>query len=102
MAHIDFLRDQMERDLAVMDDHSKPFDVRRAARSRFWHCEKRVGAMERAGLTEDEPGHYLVGYSEIGFGPTQKGKRAALTPDDQRRELNDRRTEVQIAAREKL
>lgn len=64
MASLEFLRDAMAEALATSEDESKPFDVRRAARNRFWHCVKRVGAMERGGLSHDEPGHYLRGYGE--------------------------------------
>jgi len=107
MASLEFLRDQMEHDLAVMDDKSKPFEVRRAARARFWHCEKRVGAMERGGFTHDEPGHHLIGYSEIGLQPnapktSDYSPVAALTASEARRDLADRRTAAHFAAKELL
>lgn len=105
MASLDYLREEMQRAFEIMDDMSRPSEVRRAARSRFWHCEKRVGAMERGGRTEDEPGHYLLGYSETGFAPSSRAghkEESSKTYAEQRREYLDQKTEVQIAARERL
>lgn len=64
MASLEFLQECMEQARLAMDDPKRPSNVRRAARSRFWHCEKRVGTLLRSGRTEDEPGHYMIGYSE--------------------------------------
>lgn len=47
MASLEYLQEEMQRALEVMDDNTKPANIRHAARSRFWHCEKRVGTMLR-------------------------------------------------------
>lgn len=101
MASLEYLREMMAADLAIMDDTSKPSEVRRAARSRFWHCEKRAGAMERAGLSDDEPGHILTGYSEIGITDTKKTKKLmTATPAQTRRDLIDKQTDAHFRAKE--
>lgn len=104
MASLDYLREEMQRAAEIMDDQSKPFTVRHAARSRFWHCEKRVGTMVRGGFTEDDPGHYLIGYSEIAFAkPAPKaavGEGRSL--GEHRRELTDKKTEAHFAAKQRL
>jgi hypothetical protein len=89
--------------LAIMDDKSKPPEVRRAARARFWHCEKRVGTMERGGYTEDDPGHYMLGYSELGFTSASK-KASAPMPGaaDHRRDLLDAKTASHFEAKGRL
>lgn len=67
MASLFYLREEMESAYRIMNDKTKPFNVRRAARHRWHHCMIRVGTMERGGFDEDEPGHYLRGYGEEGF-----------------------------------
>lgn len=100
MASLDYLREEMASALAVMEDTSKPSETRRAARARFWHCEKRVGTMERGGRTEDDPGHILLGYSELGYSRAPKTSPAPLA--DHRRSLIDQRTEAHFKAKETL
>lgn len=107
MVSLDYLKEMMERDLAVMDDPTQPAEIRRVARNRFWHCEKRAGAMERSGRTEGDPGHFLIGYGEIDTvrHGGSKDKEMRFPKDaqmDARREYLDRKSEVQIAARETL
>lgn len=103
MASLEYLREEMARAAEIMDDTSKPFDVRRAARSRFWHCEKRVGTMERGGLTDDEPGTFMLGYSEIGIADRPSKLAAVEAPTvDPRRDLIDRRTAAHFASKERL
>lgn len=103
MASLDYLREEMASALAIMDDTSKPSHVRNAARSRFWHCEKRAGAMERGGFTNDEPGHMLLGYSEIGISSApQRAAETLPTAADHHRDLIDARTEAHFKAKELL
>lgn len=108
MASLEYLRDEMNRARQMADDKSLPAHVRHASDARFWHCVKRVGAMERGGFAEDDPGHFLVGFRE------EESARAAkrslrtqpaaplVSEGEHRRRLMDRRSEVQIAARERL
>lgn len=99
MASLEYLREEMASALAIMDDKSKPSEVRRAARARFWHCEKRVGAMERGGFSEDDPGHYMLGYSEIGY---SKAKPKTSPASEHRRDLIDKKTAAHFNAKERL
>lgn len=127
MASLEYLRECMERDLEIMEDKTKPDDIRAAARARFWHCEKRAGTMERNGATEDSPGVFLIGYSEEQF--FRKPRKTELAAIDlkakkaetdrkaygelvmqkwddvehaDKRKMLDHKAEIQIAAREKL
>lgn len=103
MASLEYLREEMASALAIMDDKSKPTEVRRAARARFWHCEKRVGTMERGGFTEDDPGHFMPGYSELGFASAAKNAAAPMpSADDLRRDLIDKKTDAHFRAKETL
>lgn len=101
MASLEYLRECMEGARLRMDDPTRPAEERRAARAMFWHCEKRVGAMVRGGFTEDDPGHFMLGYSELGYSSPAK-RQPAPTTEEQRRAYLDRKAEVQIAAREAL
>lgn len=102
MASLDYLREEMAAALAIMDDTSKPSHERNAARSRFWHCEKRAGAMERGGFTEDEPGHMLIGYSEIGIPSVPKKTASVPSASEHRRDLIDQKTQAHFKAKELL
>jgi hypothetical protein len=64
MASLDFLKEEMASARKLADDKTKPFNVRRASESRFWHCLRRVDAMERSGAISDTPGTYMKNYSE--------------------------------------
>lgn len=101
MASLEYLQECMADALRRMDDPARPAHERRAARSMFWHCEKRVGTMERGGFTEDDPGHFMMGYSEVGKSSRAKTPPAP-TPEDQRSAYLDRKTEVELAARQRL
>jgi hypothetical protein len=65
MASLEYLKEEMNSARKIADDKNKDFNVRRAAESRFWHCVRRVDAMERSGTFFDEPGHYMINYSEL-------------------------------------
>lgn len=102
MASLEYLREEMQRAREMMDDPNQPSTIRHASRNRFWHCYRRVGAMERGGLTHDEPGHFMLGYSEQGYSGKKRSQLPLPATPDNRREHIDRKTEVQIASRERL
>lgn len=104
MASLDYLQEEMQRAFEVMDDRAKPAHIRNAARARFWHCKKRVGTMQRGGLTHDEPGYLLIGYSEQQFYRDSKRKDVPQQHEaaPSRREQKDTRDAVEIAAKKRL
>lgn len=67
MATLEYLKQEMETARKRADDKSLPATLRHASDAMFWHLIKRVGTLERGGLTEESNIKYanLIGYREI-------------------------------------
>jgi len=67
VASLEYLRQEMLEARRRADDKSLPAFVRHKSDAMFWHLVKRVGTLERGGMTEEPDIKYanLIGYREL-------------------------------------